>query len=191
MIETEQTVVIAAGIEAVWSFARDIRRWAGLMPGMQDCTVIDDDNSRWVLKVGVGGLVRTVKVQVHVEQWDGPARAAFSYRLEGDPVQGGGAYRATALGPQQTEVALQVRVEGSGPMAPMWEAMGRPLLPQLAKGFAEQLKAEIEKEAAAAPPPAVAPPARSPFAALAAWLRSAWRAVFGKSGGDAAARTGR
>jgi hypothetical protein len=44
----------------------------------------------------------------------------------------------------ETEVALRVRVEGSGPMAPMWEAMSRPLLPKLAKSFAGRLKGEIE-----------------------------------------------
>src|SRR4030095_14559382 len=71
MIETEQTVTIREGIENVWDFARDLRGWAELMPGMQECEVIDDDNSRWTLKVGVGGLVRTVRVQVRVDQWDG------------------------------------------------------------------------------------------------------------------------
>ena len=76
---------------------------------------------------GVGGLVRTVKVQVRVDQWDGPERVFFSYKLQGDPVQGGGSYHASRKAPQETEVALQVRVEGGGPMAPMWEAMGRPV----------------------------------------------------------------
>src|SRR5579864_5652085 len=108
MIETEQTVVIGAAIDSVWAFARDIRGWAALMPGMQDCEVIDDDNSRWTLKVGVGGLVRTVRVQVHVDEWDGPGRVLFSYRLEGDPVKGGGAYAAARKGPNETEVTLQV-----------------------------------------------------------------------------------
>ena len=42
---------------------------------------------------------------------------------------------------------MQVRVKGSGPLAPMWEAMSRPLLPRLAKSFATQLKDEIEKPA--------------------------------------------
>ncbi len=185
MIETQPTITIDADIQRVWDFARDIRKWAGLMPGMQDCTVIDDDNSLWVLKVGVGGLVRTVKVMVHVDQWDGPERVFFSYKLEGDPVKGGGSYLATPKGPQETEVALHVRVEGTGPMAPMWEAMGRPLLPQLAKGFAQQLKAEIEKAeivsagAAPAPQAAVAAGAPSRFAAIGNWLRSICRALFG------------
>ena len=178
MIETEQNVLIEAPIESVWNFARDIRGWAGLMPGMQDCQVLDDDNSHWTLKVGVGGLVRTVKVQVHVDQWDGPQRVLFSYRLEGDPVQGGGCYFAEPQGPRETAVTLQVRVEGAGPMAPMWEAMGRPVLPQLAKAFAGQLKAEIEKAAPAAPAEVATPaPAR---ASLGDWLRNLWRAVIGR-----------
>jgi carbon monoxide dehydrogenase subunit G len=176
VIETEQTVVIGAGIGAVWDFAHDIRRWANLMPGMRECEVIDDDNSRWVLKVGVGGMVRTVTVNVHVERWDGPDHVTFAYRLQGDPVQGGGTYDARALGPDATEVVLKVRVEGGGPMAPMWEAMGRPLLPQLAKGFAGQLKAEIEATNA---PASGAAPAEQPKGFLA-WLRKLWRALFGR-----------
>ena len=69
---------------------------------------------------------------------------SFSYQLDGDPVRGVGSYAASPKGDHETEVALSVRVEGSGPMAPMWEAMSRPLLPQLAKSFAAKLKAEIE-----------------------------------------------
>jgi carbon monoxide dehydrogenase subunit G len=172
MIETTQTVIIAAPIGAVWDHARDIRRWAALMPGMQTCEVIDDDNSRWVLKVGVGGLVRTVTVDVHVERWDGPGHVTFRYALQGDPVSGGGTYNARAHD-GGTEVDLHVEVNGSGPLAPMWEAMGRPLLPQLARGFAEQLKAAIEAEAGAMP--AAAPQEKG----LLARLKALWRRIFG------------
>lgn len=175
MIETEQTVLIDVGIDGVWSYAHDMRRWAELLPGMREFEVVDDNDSRWVLKVGVGGLVRTVNVLVHVDEWAGPERVAFSYRLEGDPVEGGGSYTATAKGERQTEVLLKVQVRGGGPMAPMWEAMGRPLLPQLARGFADQLKAAIEREVAPAAEVAAAPAPSG----LAAWLRRLWRALFG------------
>jgi carbon monoxide dehydrogenase subunit G len=174
MIETEQTVVIDAPLGDVWNYVSDIQRWAALMPGMRECEVIDASDSKWTIKVGVGGLVRTVRVNVHVDQWDGPERVFFSYKLDGDPVQGGGTYVAKAIGPSQTEIVLNVRVEGGGPMAPMWEAMGKPLLPTLAKGFAGQLKESIEAEQA---PPGMA--AQAPGGFLA-WLRSVWRALFGK-----------
>jgi carbon monoxide dehydrogenase subunit G len=180
MIETEQNIVINAPIEGVWDFAQDIRRWANLMPGMRECEVIDADNSRWILKVGVGGLVRTVTVDVHVDLWSGPDHVTFTYKLQGDPVQGGGTYDATRKGPNETEVALKVRVEGNGPMAPMWEAMGRPLLPQLAKGFAGQLKAEIERTVSAAPAQSAPEVVESPslLARIGHWLRNLWQAIF-------------
>ncbi len=175
MIDTEQTITIDAPIEGVWAYVRDIQRWASLMPGLRECEVVDDNDSRWTLKVGAGGLVRTVKVLVHVDEWDGPERVRFSFKLDGDPVEGGGTYLATVKGPRQTEVALRVEVRGAGPMAPMWEAMGRPLLPQFAKAFAGQLKEEIEKSADAAEPEPQPEPARG----LGAWLAALWRALFG------------
>ena len=147
MIETRQQVSVAAPIGETWNYARDVERWAEIMPGYQSCDIIDEDNSLWVLKVGVGGLVRTVKVDVRVDEWAGPERVDFSFKLRGDPVEGGGSYHALGEDDGRTQVTLHVRVNGSGPMAPMWEAMGGPILPKFAKGFAEELKARIEGEA--------------------------------------------
>jgi carbon monoxide dehydrogenase subunit G len=145
VIETEQTISIIADVDSVWGYVNDIQKWARIMPGCQSCTVIDASDSRWILKVGVGGLVRTVNVLVHVDQWDGPERVNFSYKLDGDPVTGSGSYVASRKAALDTDVTFRVRVEGRGPLAPMWEAMCKPLLPQLAKSFAGKLKAEIEK----------------------------------------------
>ena len=145
MIETEQTILVAAGIGSAWCYVQDIQNWASLMPGCRDCTVIDANDSRWVLKVGAGGLVRTVSVRVHIDQWDGPERVIFSFKLDADPVEGDGSYSATRQADNATEITLTIRVRGSGAMAPMWEAVSKPLLPVLAKSFATKLKAEIEK----------------------------------------------
>jgi carbon monoxide dehydrogenase subunit G len=149
MIEAEQTISIDAAIDCVWGHVNDLQKWAGLVPGCRACEVINSDDSRWILKVGVGGLVRTVNVLVHVDQWDGPEQVNFSYKLEGDPVIGDGSYTAARKAADETQVTLRVRVEGSGSMAPLWEAISKPLLPQLAKSFAGRLKAEIEKAARA------------------------------------------
>ena len=178
MIETEQTVLIDAGIDRVWDYVREMQRWASIMPGYREFEIIDADDSKWTLKVGVGGLVRTVKVLVHVEQWDGPERVKFRFKLSGDPVEGNGAYTASSKGPNQTEICLLVQVRGGGPMAPMWEAMGKPLLPQLAKSFAGQLKAEIEKAAGPTVPDPADPKAPP---SLVERLRKIWRILFGTS----------
>jgi carbon monoxide dehydrogenase subunit G len=145
MIQATQSIEIHASVGAVWEYIKDISCWATLFPGCRDCAVIDHDNSRWTLKVGAGGLVRTVNVLVHVDKWHAPERVDFSFKLEGDPVEGSGVYCAVEQGDDITGVVLSVKVRGSGAMAPMWEAMSRPLLPTLAKSFATKLKAEIEK----------------------------------------------
>jgi len=169
-IETAQTVTIAAPIAATWDYARDVERWAEIMPGYQSCEIVDADTSLWVLKIGVGGLVRTVKVDVHVDRWAGPEDVDFTFRLQGDPVEGSGTYRAAPADADHTSVTLAVKVSGSGPMAPMWEAMGGPVLPKFARGFAEELKGRIEAQAGAQPSPA---PTRKPalLARLLAWVK--------------------
>src|SRR5579862_3341664 len=149
------------------------------MPGLQSCNIVDADNSQWTLKVGAGGLVRTVKVRVHVTEWAGPEKAQFAFRLDGDPVEGGGDYNASPKGPNATEVTLRVRIQGSGAMAPMWEAIGKPVLPVFAKSFAEQLKAEIEKAVGTAAPQSAA--ARSIFAVIWRRLRELWGAAVGSA----------
>ena len=168
MIEAEHTVAIDTSIERVWDYVKDMQGWADIFPGCRECQIIDENDSLWVIKVGVGGLVKTVNVDVHVDKWDGPQRVDFSYKLKTEPVVGNGSYTAVSKGPNETEVNLKVYVEGSGQMAPMWEAMCRPLLPQLAKSFSNELKAEIEKIAGVE----VVAEKPSLFARFWQWLRS-------------------
>jgi len=153
MISADHTLPIRAGIDEVWSYVSDIQQWAALFPGCRECIVIDDINSRWLIKIGVGGLVKLVTVLVHVDRWHGPELVEFSFKLESEPVVGSGTYTAGALAQGATQVMLQVEVAGSGQMAAMWEAMCRPLLPQLAKSFANSLRAEIEQSTSAVPLP--------------------------------------
>jgi len=183
MIEAEQSIVIDAAITGVWDYVQDIRKWANLFPGCRECIVIDEHDSKWIIKVGAGGMVRTVNVLVHVDQWAGPERVDFSYKLESEPVVGSGSYIATKKGASETEITLKLRVEGSGPMAPMWEAVSRPLMPQLAKSFSSKLKLEIEQFVGIAAPAAA--PGPSIFFALGIWLRKLWRAISGAKANSA------
>jgi len=147
VIQTEQTVLVDCDIDDTWNYARDFERWASIMPGYQSSEIVDADTSRWFLKIGVGAMVRAVQVRVKVENWAGPERVDFSFALEQDPVTGTGSYLARRASDRAgTEMSLKVQVAGTGPMAPMWEAMGGPVLPKFAKAFAEELKSRIEAE---------------------------------------------
>ncbi len=147
MIQSEHPFVIESPIGNVWSYVEDIPGWASLFPGHQSCTLIDENDSEWIIKVSAAGVTRTDKVKVHVEEWAGPNRVSFEFDVLDLPVVGNGCYIAEPIGANQTQVTLSVCIIGSGPMAPMWEAVGTPMLPEFVKAFAAKLKADIEFKA--------------------------------------------
>ena len=144
MIANEYRFVIDTSIDKVWNYVEDIKGWAEIFPGYQDCVLIDADHSQWTIKVSAAGVTRTDTVQVHVDEWSGPEQVLFRFDVDDLPVEGNGSYIASAKSPNETEVVLKVCIIGSGPMAPMWEAVGTPMLPEFVKGFATKLKNEIE-----------------------------------------------
>ena len=174
MIETCQSQTIGASLLATWAYVQDIRGWAHLMPGLQNCEILDDNHSLWTLKVGVGGMVRTVRVMVTVDRWAGPEEVDFTYLLQGDPVAGSGTYRARSTGSESSVIELYLAVCGSGPMAPMWEAMGRPLLPRLAAGFIAQLRDAIETLPDAEKPRQSSAQKQGSRRRFRIWIRSLW-----------------
>jgi carbon monoxide dehydrogenase subunit G len=145
MIEHELSIGIEAPTDQVWAYVSKMANWAANMPGYREFEMIDEANSRWTLKVGVAGLVRTVNVLVRIDLWDGPGHVAFTYRLDNDPVDGAGTYRAQVRPDGGTDIVLAFTINGQGPMAPAWEALAKPILPKLARGFAEKLKCSIEE----------------------------------------------
>ncbi|MDY6921820.1 MAG: SRPBCC family protein [Pseudomonadota bacterium] len=147
MIANEQTFTINTSIDKVWNYVEDIPRWAAIFPGHQNCELLSEHDSTWTIKVSAAGVTRTDKVQVHVEEWAGPERVDFVFSVDDLPVEGNGSYLASSRSPLETDVTLKVCIIGSGPMAPMWEAVGTPMLPELVKTFAAKLTAEIEQAA--------------------------------------------
>jgi carbon monoxide dehydrogenase subunit G len=168
MIEHRQSLRINAPNALVWEYVSVMANWASNMPGYRSFDIVNEKESLWTLKIGVGALVRTVKVRVVIQQWDEPYHVSFIFRLDNDPVDGDGAYQATIRSGGITDVEISFRITGRGPMSTAWEAMMRPILPKMAKGFSDALTASIEQ--LATPPMSfdvIASPARlGPLARL-------------------------
>ena len=144
MIANEHSFLVQTSIKDVWDYVENIPGWASIFPGHQNCELINEDDSVWTIKVSAAGVTRTDKVKVHVEKWDKPQQVDFVFDVDDLPVEGNGTYVAIAKSSNETEVTLRICIIGSGPMAPMWEAVGTPMLPEFVKAFATKLKAEIE-----------------------------------------------
>jgi carbon monoxide dehydrogenase subunit G len=67
--------------------------WAPFLRGYQSHQKQSDVDSVWVLKGDVGMMTRTVKFQVHVDEWGEPSLVRFTLKGVNEPMQGGGEFR--------------------------------------------------------------------------------------------------
>jgi len=181
VIEHRQPIAIDAPNTQVWTYVSDMANWAANMPGYKAFEVLSEKESLWTLKVGVGALNRTVKVRVFITAWDEPDHVAFTFKLDNDPVDGDGAYRAQVRPDGGTDVDIGFRINGQGPMAAAWEAMMRPILPKMTNGFGDTLKARIEELSATAVAPACAPPPVAAPGRVPGVFGRLWRWLLGRS----------
>ena len=177
MIDANHVFAISANIHHVWEYVQDIQRWSELFPGCESCEIIDQNQSRWKLKVGAGGMLKSVHLLVKIEERSAPDHVSFTFELESEPVTGSGSFNATPNSDRETGVSLSLTVEGRGQMAPMWEAMSKPLLPQMASSFAERLRSEIESTTMPVASTEKIP--ASVFTTCLNWFRNVWWALLG------------
>lgn len=93
MPEAEYSTTAQLPVPVIWEFVREMDNWAHFLRGYQSHEKQSDTDSVWVLKGDVGMVARTVKFQVHVDEWGEPERVRFSLKGLNEPMQGGGEFR--------------------------------------------------------------------------------------------------
>lgn len=92
--------IVAAPLDALWAFVRDMDNWAPLVTGYERHQKLSDTDSFWFLKGELGGLTRIAEFKVHIDEWDETGHARFSLQGVNEPVTGSGSFDATALAPE-------------------------------------------------------------------------------------------
>ncbi len=100
MPEVAYTTVVHAPQTAIWDFVKVMDNWAPYVTGYQSHEVIDDSDSIWTLKGDVGVLSRVVQFRVHITEWAGPARVAFTMSGIDEQTEGEGLF---VMGPVAAE----------------------------------------------------------------------------------------
>ena len=93
MPETEVATTARLPVETIWEFVREMDHWAPFLTGYQSHRKEGDRDSVWVLKGDVGVLTRTLEFRVHVTEWAGPHRVAFTLEGLNEPLRGSGEFR--------------------------------------------------------------------------------------------------
>lgn len=131
----------------MWKFASNIGNFAKCMPGCKHFEVIDEEHSFWVVSFAVGPLNKTLDFDVTVTTFEPGNRLRFELAARNDPVRGYGEFATVAVAEYETKIRIALAITGSGPMAPMMEALSRPMLPGLARNFSNSLAEALESSA--------------------------------------------
>jgi carbon monoxide dehydrogenase subunit G len=91
--EAEYSTTAQLPVPVIWDFVREMDNWAPFLRGYQSHEKQSDDDSVWVLKGDVGMVTRTVKFQVHVDEWGEPSLVRFTLKGLNEPMEGGGEFR--------------------------------------------------------------------------------------------------
>ena len=104
-------------MQAVWDFVKDMNNWAPFIRGYQSHEIQDDRRSIWRLKGDVGVLSREVSLNVHITEWNGPHRVAFTLDGINESVHGAGNFEMKSAS-RASEVEM-----GANKKAPstLWE----------------------------------------------------------------------
>ncbi|HTE50388.1 MAG TPA: SRPBCC domain-containing protein [Kofleriaceae bacterium] len=159
-----KTFVVNAAPAAVWQFLIDPRRVAGCLPGAAITNQVDDKTYTGTMTIKVGPVTTSYKGKVVFQRLDADARVA-EIVASGQDVKGkGGANMKLSsslaeVGPGKTEITATSDVSVTGILAQMGRGMIQDVSDELFQIFSQRVRAELEAEAAASPPPS--PPSGS------------------------------
>ncbi|MFI5296582.1 MAG: CoxG family protein [Polyangiales bacterium] len=92
MPEVEYATTMELEPETIWNFVKDMNNWAPFLTGYQSHEVLNETDSIWTLKGDVGVLVRSIRMKVHITEWNGPERVSFTLTGLNEEMEGGGTF---------------------------------------------------------------------------------------------------
>ncbi|MBD3917404.1 SRPBCC family protein [Paenibacillus sp. PR3] len=134
-------------IDRIWQFVSDMDKWAPLVPGYIEHSIINDRESTWSFKGDLGFMKKTVKLKIDITNWIEPTKVTFDLKGLSDNFVGGGYFEAEALGDNQTRMNGSLDITAKGAMGPMVNTILKSFVPKTAQELTEAVAnkiAEIE-----------------------------------------------
>ena len=96
MPEVTYQTTVHRSIDDTWTLVKDMDNWAPYLLGYQRHEVKSETDSIWTLKGDVGVLARTVNIDVHIDEWNGPELVRFTLKGIDEAVEGSGRFTIVA-----------------------------------------------------------------------------------------------
>jgi hypothetical protein len=152
-MNVHEEFVIAQSPETLWEFFEQVDRVAQCVPGVEEVTVVDADNSRLRVTQALGPMTATFDLKMRITARD-PGRS-MEFTAVGRSVRGAaGNVRATHVVRLESEDGEETRVllEGDVGLGGMLGSVGEKVVAKqaavVAQSFAQELKRQLSGEPA-------------------------------------------
>ena len=144
MPEVTYKTVMNLSPERIWDFVQDMNNWAPFMTGYQSHEIKTDRHSVWILKGDVGVLSRTVHLDVHITEWNGPERVSFTLEGLNESVNGDGTFTMAPFKPD--DEATTVPATSTGVEASVRQGLFKRWLARLFSWFFVRKFGRVERK---------------------------------------------
>lgn len=181
-MQIEQTFIVKAAPDVVWSFLTDPNRVASCLPGAQVSGQTDAQTYAGTITVKVGPVTTSYRGTVRFEKLDAGLREAVIV-ASGQDVRGKGGAEMKLSScliervPGETEVTVRSEVSVSGILAQFGRGMIQDVSDQMFRQFTAAMRAQLERATAPAPPAPGRAPQWESLDALALGGHAAGRAM--------------
>jgi carbon monoxide dehydrogenase subunit G len=127
--------------EQAWAFLSDMRKVGSCVPGVEAIEVIDERHAKWTLKIKIGPLSQTVRVDTETLEQTPPSRARF--KGVADNMEMLGTIDLAPVG-GATHITYTMVATAKGPLARIMDNFMKSRLKQQSEDFAANVKRSLE-----------------------------------------------
>ncbi|MFQ5762090.1 MAG: CoxG family protein [Candidatus Bathyarchaeia archaeon] len=148
MQESSRTFRIAAPIEKVFNFVKDVEQVGWCIAGVKEVKAISPTQSEWKVTVTAGIISQTITFKVVLNELKETSFMSFSG--EGRNLKFSGSLELTAAGPTETDATFKAVVEATGAFARLIDLIMGNTADKLAEETVQKIKARLEDPTMAA-----------------------------------------
>jgi carbon monoxide dehydrogenase subunit G len=136
---------VDASIENVWDFVSVLEKWAALVPGYMEHTIISDKESEWKFKVDAGLFKKKIHAKVEIKEWVKPDKVSFTLTGLNEKFTGSGSFEASRLSRHETTVRGRLSIKPDSSMGKLITPIIERIVPDMTKELTNNVSDEIEK----------------------------------------------
>ncbi|WP_186579593.1 CoxG family protein [Aquibacillus kalidii] len=138
-------VEVNASVDTIWDFVSDMNKWAPLVPGYVEHTILSENQSTWKFKGDVGVVKKTVSLQIDITEWQKPNKVMFNLKGLNENFVGKGFFEAEVLSETTTKMTGNLDITAKGMLGPMANNILRSFLPKTTVEFTDAIANKLTR----------------------------------------------